>query len=223
MTSILKKRGHELKVTRLYLGGELPHLEAVDWLIILGGDMGIHDEAEHPWLKGEKILIRDAVKSGTPVLGICLGAQLIAHALGARVEENPHPEIGWFPVTRKDQVSKTILGDTIPRVFEAFHWHNDTFGIPDGARELGSSRACNNQGFVKGNYIVGLQFHPEVRQKDVQAFFDQVGPGPDEATYVQSKKKILCRQELFDANKRLMASLLDAMEKSIKPQVCRNL
>ncbi len=217
MTRILGKKGHDLGVTRLYGGESLPDFKALNWLIILGGEMGVHDEKIHPWLRQEKAFILKALESGIPVLGICLGAQLMAHVMGARVGKNPCPEIGWFPVTLSDRISGTILGHALPETFEAFHWHDDTFEIPKGALPIGSSPACPNQGFILGDRIVGLQFHPEVRYEDAAAFFAAVGPGPEHAPYVQTRKEIFSMPRRFDANARLMASVVEAMEKAAAP------
>jgi len=101
---ILREKGHELTATHLYKGQQIPLVKEIDWLIVMGGPMGIYDEAKHPWLNVEKLFIKQAIESNKIVLGICLGAQLIADALGAKVCQNRHREIGWFNISRSPEV-----------------------------------------------------------------------------------------------------------------------
>jgi GMP synthase-like glutamine amidotransferase len=159
-------RGHGLRYTRLY-AGELPmELEGrgspPDWIVVMGGPMGVHDEAEFPWLLSEKRALEAALKRGAAVLGVCLGAQLLAHVLGAEVSRNPDKEIGWFPVDLAAEAAKTWLGRAFPPRFTPFHWHGDTFSLPAAAVALGGSAACKNQGFLYRENVLGLQFHPEI-------------------------------------------------------------
>ena len=144
MESYFLDRGHQLSSTHFYLGNPLPSVAEFDWLIVMGGPMGVYDEIEFPWLKGEKSFIQESIDSGKIVLGICLGAQLIANALGARVFKNPYREIGWFPIERKLNTTDSILADVFPEELEVFHWHGDTYELPKGARLLVSSEACRN-------------------------------------------------------------------------------
>jgi GMP synthase-like glutamine amidotransferase len=156
----LIRAGHGLARTRLYAGEPLPDPEAVEGLVVMGGPMSIHDEQEHPWLVAEKRFVARVLERGVPVLGICLGAQLVAHALGARVRPNAEREIGWFPVERTAGAGPSAL-DGLPRRFTAFHWHGETFDLPQGAVHLASSAACRNQAFMHGRALA-LQFHLEV-------------------------------------------------------------
>ena len=129
----LKTGNHRLTDTRLYQNGPLPEMADFDWLIVMGGPMGVDDEDQYPWLKQEKQFIQQAIESGKIVLGICLGAQLIAAALGAKVYKNKNPEIGWFNIDRHIEAEKTILSSVILSQLEVFHWHGDTFDIPAGS------------------------------------------------------------------------------------------
>lgn len=167
-------RGHALSAVRFF-AGDLPGGPDPDWLIVMGGPMGVHDEAEFPWLKAEKAAIKAAVGRGAAVLGVCLGAQLLAHVLGAEVKPNADKEIGWFPVTLAPEAKATWLGRAFPETFTPFHWHGDTFGIPAGAVPLGSSAACRNQGFLYRERCLGLQFHPEVTPASLAALSEQCG------------------------------------------------
>lgn len=176
------QRGHLLSRVRFY-AGELPDgpgggaggVPAADWLIVMGGPMGVHDEKEFPWLKAEKAALRAALDRGAAVLGVCLGAQLMADVLGAEVKPNHAKEIGWFPVRLSTEARATWLGRALPETFTPFHWHGDTFGIPEGAVPLGSSEACRNQGFLWRERALGLQFHPEITPASLAALSTECG------------------------------------------------
>ncbi|MEO7143205.1 MAG: gamma-glutamyl-gamma-aminobutyrate hydrolase family protein [Bryobacteraceae bacterium] len=136
-----------------------PALDGVQGLIFMGGPMSANDDL--PYIHTEMTLIQEAAARGIPVLGVCLGAQLIAKALGARVYRNPQKEIGWFPIewtgaTRRDPL---FTGFVEPET--VFHWHGETFDLPEGAAWLASSAACRHQAFRAGENIYGLQFHVE--------------------------------------------------------------
>lgn len=134
-----------------------------DFLIVMGGPMNIDDKAEFPWLKLEKDYIREAIAADIPVLGICLGAQLIAAALGRQVFPNSHQELGWLPLSLTEEAKRHAVLSTFPDHLCVFHWHGDTFELPEGATPLGSTPGCSNQGFAVGKCI-GLQFHLEIDQ-----------------------------------------------------------
>ena len=129
---LLKNRA-TVSVTRFFERAALPGLDEFDLLVIMGGPMSVNDERAHSWLKEEKAFAAKAIDAGKAVLGVCLGAQLIASALGARVRRNAFPEIGWFPLeSMTDSAAQGILG-ALPGRFEAFHWHGETFDLPDKA------------------------------------------------------------------------------------------
>jgi GMP synthase-like glutamine amidotransferase len=187
----LRGRGHSLSYTHFHAGSLPPETGApADWLIVMGGPMGVHDEADLPWLKAEKRAIRAALDRGAAVLGICLGAQLMADALGAAVGRNAHKEIGWHPVELSPEAKSTWLGEIFPAAFTPFHWHGDTFAIPAAAVPLGSSAACRNQGFLWNDRALALQFHPEVTPESLAALAVNCGeelavPGGEQGRYVQ--------------------------------------
>ncbi len=160
-----RARGHEFAATRLDLGEPLP--DAFDLLVIMGGAMNIYQHRDYPWLVAEKRCISGAIEAGKALLGVCLGAQLIADVLGAKVVQNPVHEIGWFPVRFLDREPPM---DGFPAEGVVFHWHGDTFEMPRSARRLAESEACFNQGFVFGEKIVGLQFHIELTPAAAAAF-----------------------------------------------------
>jgi GMP synthase-like glutamine amidotransferase len=154
---LLETRGRELRYADL--GDELP-VETASALILMGGPMSVNDP--DPWVPRHIRAIERAMKRSIPILGICLGAQLIAKALGSRVYRNAEKEIGWFPVA----VEEDSAGDKMFRGFSepepVFHWHDETFDLPTGATRLASSERCRNQAFRYGENVYGLQFHAEV-------------------------------------------------------------
>jgi len=156
-----ESRGHQLTES-LALTEEFPQPEAVDLLVVMGGPMAADDERANPWLVAEKAYIARAAEAGVPVLGICLGAQLLAEVAGGRVRRNLEPEIGWFPVCHTETTADEALFADFPDGLVVGHWHGDTFDLPSPTRALLSSEACANQAFsLEGGRFVGLQFHLE--------------------------------------------------------------
>ena len=211
MAVFLREQGHRLTGTRLDLGRPLPDVEEFDWLIVLGGPMGVADTREYPWLSAEQDLIARAIAAGRRVLGVCLGAQLIAAALGARVMRNPHREIGWFEIVRDPAVAGTLLDPVLPERCEVYHWHGDTFAIPAGARPLASSAACRHQGFILEDRVIALQFHLETTPASARALIANAAAELDGSRFVQSSATMLAEPERFVRINRLMEQLLGAM------------
>jgi len=212
MSEWFLSRGHELSCTRLFEEPALPVLDDFDWLVVMGGPMGVGDSSKFPWLIPEMNLIQSTIINGKRILGVCLGAQLMAAAMGAKVSKNPHKEIGWFSVN-KTGGENTAFTEDFPKTFDAFHWHGDTFDIPQGAEHLVSSAATSNQGFCVGRSALALQFHLELIAGDAnriaEACHDDLTPG----TYVQQPEEFTMKKDLFkDANK-LMGRLLETLEK----------
>lgn len=205
----LQQRGHDVTATRLYAGDGLPRPDTLDLVIVMGGPMGIHDEADYPWLIAEKRFLDALIPQEIPLLGICLGAQLLADRLGARVCANREKEIGWFPVTRTGAAMQTALGECLPERFTPFHWHGDTFDLPAGAVQLARSEACENQAFLYRNRILGLQFHLEMTPSGARDLIDCNRQELVEAPYIQSADHILGQPRHFEASNRLMAALMD--------------
>ena len=180
---LIRARGHPLRTTAVFNGEPLPSLLDFDGLIIMGGPMSIHDEADYPWLTAEKELIAAAIRDGKKVLGICLGAQLIAAVRGAQVYRAPQKEIGWWPVKGVDGTEAIV-----------FHWHGETFDLPDGAVLLASTETCVNQAFIIGDRVVGIQFHPEVTEGIIRGMVGHEGWELVEdagSPYVQGADQIL--------------------------------
>lgn len=210
--SVLREKGHQLSATHLYKNEPLPTVDDLDWLIVMGGPMGIYDETVYPWLKPEKRFIDAVIDSGKIVLGICLGAQLIADVLGAKVYKNRHREIGWFPINPTPEADDTILSTAMPQRLEGFHWHEDTFDIPKGATILAESEACNNQGFIMDNRVVAFQFHLETTFQSARSLIDNCRNELDGSQYVQSASEILANNQRFSTINRVMASVLEVLE-----------
>lgn len=158
------KRGHTMQTVALYDDMPIPDTHQYDMLLIMGGPMSLHDQDLYPWLIAEKNAIKAAIAGKKQVLGICLGAQLIADALGARITNLPSPEIGWFPITLSDTAaSYPILRQIHPQTM-MFHWHAQQYDLPKNAVALFSSNACANQGFLYEHHVLALQCRPEVTQ-----------------------------------------------------------
>ena len=174
--------------------------------------MNIYEEELYPWLSREKQFIKEAINAGKIDFGVCLGAQLIADALGAKIYKNKYQEIGWFNINKSLEAKDTILSTAIPKQIEVFHWHNDTFDIPEGAIALAKSEGCENQGFIMGERIVGLQFHLETTLISAQELIENCRSQLDGSKYVQSENEILSNAQKFNNLKYVMVSVLEVLE-----------
>ena len=203
-----KAGGQSLSATRFYAGESLPELQGVDLLVVMGGPMSVHEEGQYPWLAAEKSFIREAVESGKKVLGICLGAQLLAYALGAKVYANLQKEIGWYPVNLTPAGRKSRAFHKFPSVFTTFHWHGDTFDLPPEAEWLASSEASRNQAFQYGQNVFGLQFHLEVSPEGVEGLIRHCGEELVSAPFIQNAEQIRLASE-FDKNRAYLFDFLD--------------
>lgn len=202
----LHAQGHHITGTRFFVSPTLPQVHDLDLLIIMGGPMSANDE-EPLWLRPEKLFIRRCIESGKAVLGICLGAQLIASALGARVYRNREKEIGWLPVEGVPSHGRSLF--RFPPVFTAFHWHGDTFDLPPGAVQLARSEACENQAFQLGRSVIGLQFHLEMTPASTREIVAHCRAELSPARYVQSEAAILAASpEIYQETNALMAHVL---------------
>jgi GMP synthase-like glutamine amidotransferase len=205
----LEARASALSATRLYEGASFPDLSDLDWLIVLGGPMSVNDEEAYPWLEAEKELIARAIEASKVVLGVCLGAQLIASSLGSAVFRNAEREIGWFPVQATSNAAHSPLGALLERQVPVFHWHGETFALPVGATHLATSAACSNQAFSIGSRTLGLQFHLETTRGSAEALIDNCRGDLVPGRWVQSEKEMLRDDKRFEEVNRVMAELLE--------------
>ena len=206
------ERHHVVTGSMIFNGEPLPSLDSFDMLVMMGGYMSVYEEDRHPWLVGEKEFIRQAIRSGKAVLGVCLGAQLIASALGAEVRKNHCKEIGWFPVTLTPEGETSALLDGWSKTFEAFHWHGDAFDLPESAVRLAESDACANQAFSYGDRTVALQFHVETTADSVMRLVTSCGDDLAESgPYVQSADAILNNKGPLPELPKLLFPMLDRL------------
>jgi GMP synthase (glutamine-hydrolysing) len=159
--------GVSVEVVHPYRGEKVPAAATgLDGLVVMGGPMGVYEAERHPHLRDELRLLESALGRGLPVLGVCLGSQLLASALGARVEKGPAKEIGWYPVTLEPPAREDPLFAPLPGSFHALHWHGDVFELPRGAVRLARSERTANQAFRHGK-AWGLLFHAEASARQV--------------------------------------------------------
>ena len=201
-------RGHQISYTRFYEHPVLPRLDDFDCLVVMGGPMSVYDEAEYPWLADEKRLVKEAIEANKAVLGICLGAQFIAAALGAQVYPGKNTEIGWFEVHLNDEGQNSVLKGCSGK--PVFHWHGDTFDIPNGAQHLALSDATPHQAFVFKRALA-LQFHLEVNEKSVEGMVETFRDHLVPDVYVQSAEVILSQKRNLAVNNQMMFDILDRL------------
>lgn len=203
----LEARNTTVQTTHLYAGAPLPAAEEIDLLIIMGGPMSVNDEVDFPWLVQEKELVRTMVTHNKPVLGICLGAQLIASALGAKVYAGPQKEIGWFPITTASPAADVFQ---FPDTATVFHWHGETFDLPAGVTRLASSPVCANQAFQVGSNVIGLQFHLETTPESVELMLTNCADELVDGKFIQSAEQIrTVSPTVYQEINQLMISILN--------------
>lgn len=221
MAPWLAERKAKVQVLRQYEpdSGLLPTLSAVDLIIVLGGPMSVHDTDHYPWLDAEKAYIRSALRAKTPILGLCLGAQLIAEQLGGTVRKNLLPEIGWWPVHWQaaaqhiwpecQYANRPELEAIEAAGTRVFHWHGETFDLPAEAQLLAHSAACVNQGFLYRDQVVGLQFHLEMTFETVERLLLEGADELVDRPFVSTAQKIKSESaDTYALNQRLMGKLL---------------
>ena len=207
-----RERGHSISNTQLFNDEPLPEMDDFDWLIIMGGPMNIYEEQKYPWLTGEKKFIENAIDGGKIVLGICLGAQLIADVLGGTVYRDEYKEIGWFPVSLTQAAKKSPVFKNLPDKFAAFHWHGDTFNLPPECVKMAESGGCSNQAFEYDKRVIGLQFHLESSVDSIRRLIQNCGDEIVEGKYIQNSEEMLSNQGSLHEINGLVRAFLDNME-----------
>ncbi len=207
MAGWMEARSARVTSTRFFEDPSLPGMTDFDWLIVMGGPMSVNDEETFPWLGAEKAFIAEAIAANKVVVGICLGAQLIAGALGARVYPKSQAEIGWFPIERTRGHGVRAL----PAQADVFHWHGETFDIPAGAHGFARSEACDNQAFAIGDRVLGFQFHLETTVKTARAMISACGEELVPGRFIQTAEEILASTQRFDRINAIMMGVLDSL------------
>ncbi len=210
------ERNFSVGFTQLFKQEKLPNLEEFDLLVIMGGPMNLSDMEKYPWLVQEKAFLKKTLALGKKMLGICLGAQLLAETLGANVFHNSQKEIGWFPIRKNDVADHEILKLFKEESLPAFHWHGDTFDLPKEAVPLFSSEATNNQAFVWNNQIFALQFHWEVKPENVRLLLEKAASDLTEGPFVQKATEMTARTENFTVARKNLFRFLDFVASTLK-------
>jgi GMP synthase-like glutamine amidotransferase len=208
-----KERGHDTSGTLLFNYERLPQISDFDWLVILGGPMNVYEEKRYPWLVEEKKFVRKAIANKKIVLGICLGAQLIADVLGGRVYRNLYKEIGWYPVSLTKEAEKSSIFRVLPNRFIAFHWHGDTFDLPPGAIRTAESEGCVNQAFEYNERVIGLQFHLESSIESINRLIQNCGNEIVEGKYIQKPEEMLSQRNNLQEINKILIMLLNSIER----------
>lgn len=208
----IKKEEHQISYTHVYLYEEFPTKAEFELLIIMGGSASVYEIMKYPWVTNEIRFIKEAIASNIKVLGICLGAQIIASALGANVYRANKKEIGWFPVNFNTADLQSMV--FLPEDITTFHWHGDTFDLPEGAIRLASSGQTVMQGFVYGDNTLALQFHPEMTIESLNEIIEATGYKSFlKNESVQTVKEIADGYKFISANNNLMIEFLNFLTK----------
>lgn len=200
-----QNQGASVTTIRVDLQPNFPQINEFDWLIILGGPMGAYEEDLYPWLKTEKQFIRQAIDAKKRVLGICLGGQLIASAMGAKVYANKQKEVGWFPIKKTNDIASWL--DSTQHLL---CWHGDCFELPQAAISFATSDATEHQGFCIGPRVWALQFHIEAREGTADIFYKASGKSLPQTEYIQDLVSLSSKKYLA-TSKKTAFKLLDFM------------
>ena len=204
-----KSNNFTTSVTRFDLKPELPSIKDFDWLVIMGGAMGVHDSDQYPWILEEIKFINEVIRSGKIVIGVCLGSQLIASALGAGVYKNSEPEMGFWPIKFSPEAQQDQVFKHFPANLMVMHFHFDTFELPEGAVAMAESTVTPVQAFRYGNNVFALQFHSELTESNTPIFIreltSQIVPG----RLVQQPTEMLQNISNCRLNNQFFAKMLD--------------
>ena len=208
-----EKKDCTVTSTHLYDDANLPTHTDYDWLVVMGGPMNIYDEKNYPWLVQEKSFISGAIDSGKVVIGLCLGAQLIADVIGGNVTENPYPEIGWFPVKLSNKARSSPLFSFFPQEPMVFQWHGDTFSkLPEDAICIAENEACSHQAFIYKKKVFGFQFHLENTEEIIKNLLKNCEDEMVQGSYVQTPTEMLSHPEYIEQDNQWMDKFLTKLE-----------
>lgn len=196
-----------ISYTHIWENPVFPEAENVDMLIILGGSMSANDDDKYEWMTAEKVFIQKCLQYNVAILGICLGSQLVANVLGAKVYAAPQKEIGWFDITAYSESEANPIFNILPKEFITLHFHGDTFDLPHQTKLLYSSQQTKNQAFAYKNNVIGLQFHLEMIKSGISELFTLLKDEPSGT--IQSKDFVLSKVKYIEQNNDFMYSLLD--------------
>ncbi len=200
--------------TKLYQNDSLPGQKDFDWLVIMGGPMNIYEEKNYHWLTEEKIFIKESIAAGKIVIGLCLGGQLLADAIGGKVTANPCKEIGWFPIRLSGRARQSPLFSFFPENPIVFQWHGDTFSeLPQEAECIASSAACEHQAFVYKKRVFGFQYHLENTAEIVGGLIKNCAGEMIPGTYVQTPEEVVAHPEYIKQDNKWMNMFLTQLKK----------
>lgn len=207
----ISQNNHTISYTNFFEDNPiLPTLDSFDILLILGGYMNVNEEEKFPWLKVEKTFIKQVIEIEKKIFGICLGSQLLADALGAKVTQSAEKEIGFFPIRFSSEAKSNSIFNHFQSETTVFHWHGDTFEIPKNAVRVASSKASENQGFMIENQILAFQFHIEMDEKIIEALIENEPEELNEkGNYIQNAVEIRKNYNILNQNKIDFFKLLD--------------
>jgi GMP synthase-like glutamine amidotransferase len=203
------ERDHSFSICLISSGELLPSLETFDLLISLGGPMGAYEEEKYPWLVQEKQFLRDALAAGKRILGLCLGCQLLADAFGGKVFRHSCKEFGWQPIEPTAVGQSWFPLTPTEKTFLAFQWHGDTYSLPPGAIQLARNTICEEQAFLLGKQVMGLQFHLEWTEPMMHTALAEPGVAPPTSTSVQTPTEILSNLSFLESSKERLFTLMD--------------
>lgn len=203
-----RSRNVDHQFHRIFKNEPIPAADQVEFAVLLGGPMGVEDEL--PWLEEERQFILEMIDQKKPVLGICLGAQQIAKAVGATIFQGAFREAGWLPIR-----TTTEKWSFLPEELSVFHWHGDQFSLPEGAERLFESDVCANQGFVYRENVIGLQFHFESTKNSIESILDHDAAFLDGTLYTQTAEQIKA-QKIPENNKVILCNILNYLADPLK-------
>lgn len=204
-----KSNNFTTSFTRFDLNPELPSLQDFDWLVIMGGAMGVYDSDQYSWINKEIQFIKEAIHTGKIVIGICLGSQMIASALGARVYKNSEPEMGFWPLQFSREAKKDTVFRHFPPELDIMHFHFDTFELPKGAVNMAQSTITPVQAFRYGNNVFAFQFHPELTESGTPVFIRELAPEIVPGVLVQNPEQMTESITSCEHNNEILSKVLD--------------